>query len=193
MKDFFFGILALAFLAGCDGSSSGGLPPVTPGAVGGADIEYVGGFTGPYLPADGTCEVPAVALEGFATASGLGSFTPPKVLKYVVATSNVLWCGATLPDGSFRNIDFSQSPFKGLTCQELAADTPDAVSALSSGGDGWGFPSGPCCVMNVPAAGGYVQSTGLVCDGYAVRPDVVASLKVMCSISGVFMGWACGQ
>ena len=197
MKDFFFfstPVLAI-LLVGCDGSSDpGSLPPATSGVVGGANLEYVGGFAGPYLPADGTCEVPAIALEGFVPSSGMGGFTPPKVLKYAVATSNVLLCGTEFPDGSFSNIDFSQLPFRGLTCQELAADIPAAVSALSSVEDRSGFSLGPCCESVVPVAnsGGYVQTTGLICGGFAVRSEVVATLKVLCSISGVFMGWACG-
>jgi hypothetical protein len=179
MKNF-SGISVLVFLlAGCgDPGSADGLPPAVPGMVGGADVMYVGGIASPFLPADGTCRVPSIALEGFTPPDGIGGFTPPKVLEYVVATGDILWCGVRRIDGSFDNLDFSQPPLGGLTCQELAADTPAAVEAASS----------PCCegVSAAGDSGGYVQTAGLSC-GFA-RPD---TFKVLCSISGVFMGWAC--
>lgn len=175
MKNFFFGVLSLVLLIGCDGpGDSGGLPPTTPGVLDGENFVSVGGSTGS-LPPDGTCGVPAIAL---------GGFTPPKVLKYVVSQISILWCGAAGPtNGSFFNIDFSHPPFEGLTCQELAADTPAAVSALG----------GPCCVMYIAGSGGYVQTTGLYCGSMGAGSGFSTdTFKVLCSIGGAFMGWACG-
>jgi hypothetical protein len=202
MKNFLAMMSLAIFLSAC-GSGDDGLPSSTTGTdVYGTSVTYVGpdASTLPSLPegpvsgggcasgvlvngkcagvpAHSTCKIPDVAMH-------LPASLLPSPMKYFVSTSNVLYCGPSNVTG----IDFTQGPLKGLTCQELAADVPDALQQL---------PKTPLCVdiggFVIPSCVGCVMVTRLD-SGYFKGDSVVAGSSVegaLCSIAGEFMGWVC--
>lgn len=86
---------------------------------------------------------------------------------------------------SYKPIDFSQGDLKGLTCQELVADVSSSFYQESGG-----QLVNECCeLVNAPTVGGYVQTRGVMC---GTKQGAVISISgALCSIMGVFMGWAC--
>ena len=190
MKKTFGFLRSLVILAGLfvgcggDGDSSG-LADVIPGVgSGGSDNVMVGLISPTLLSPTGTCTIPSAA-ESWITL--------PKPMRYAVDTSNVLWCTQGIPAaGRANNIDFSAPSMKGLTCLELVSN----VSLVKEVTVGLINDAAACCSLVVPDIAsvngqsvdtGYVQSEGIGC-----APAANLQVTALCSISGVFMGWACG-
>ena len=200
MKNFFAIASLVLFLSAC-GSEDDGLPSATTGTLNGVDVTYVGPATGPSstlpvnggcssgvlvdgkctgVPSNSTCKIPDIAMQ----MPGL-----PSPMKYLVSTSNVLNCSSTTMGTNLWDQNVGQGALKGLTCQELAADTPNALQQISKTAlcvNGAGFQVSPCtcCVMVTRLDSGYFQGYGVVCGG-SVPPGA------LCSIAGEFMGWVC--
>ena len=196
MKNF-FAIASLAlFLSAC-GSEDDGLPSATTGTLNGVDVTYVGPAIGPSstLPVNGGCSS-GVLVDGKCTgvpsnstckipdaAMHLSASQMPSPMKYFVSTGNVLNCGPSAVTG----IDFTQGSLKGLTCQELAADVPDALQQLPKTPlcvdiGGFVIPSCMCGIMVTRLDTGYFK-------GYGVSCGATGTQGALCSIAGEFMGW----
>lgn len=183
MKNFFaFALLAVFFsacgsegdnmlgsdsgVAGSSGSNAFGLPNSTVAADG---TTYVG-VIGASIPWDtGSCTIPDVAKSSI-TAVFSRSF---------IAASNVLSC----PDLS------AFSDLKGLTCQEVVADVPAVAASFKKDSN---TTMRVCCeqitahlLANSYVASGYFDTLGVECGASSLIAGP------LCSISGVFMGWAC--
>ena len=200
MKNFFaFATLAslALLLSACDpaGESTLGSDAGTAGAVGGTGMAGIGGTAGSKsdglpsstITSDGTtyvgtvdvtipwdtgsCSVPAIAKSAI-TATFSRSF---------IATSNVLACPSAY---------LSQFPdLKTLTCQEIVADVPAVAENFKKDSS---TTMRVCCeiianhlVANSYVNSGYFDTKGVACGS----PSLIAG--PLCSISGVFMGWAC--
>jgi len=210
MKNF-LAIASLAiFLSAC-GSEDDGLPSATTGVVNGTDVAYVGTITSssPILPATGSCKISDAAMQMPDITVGGKKVSPlPSPMKYLVAASNILFCtwGVAEGAGTTINLDFSQGPLAGTTCQDLVSDTSDALKRIPS----MGYPMVPgsdeCCeLVSVPSGGGgYAQTEGITCGNGTASTSIIAggasgtisvrSIPIsaaLCSITGEFMGWAC--
>ena len=208
----FFALAALAILPACgdaEGAAGGGaegLPSSTTGVVNGTNLTYVGKVTStsPVLPPTGTCPIPGIAMQLPDITVGGKKVSPlPSPMKYLVATSTVLFCtwGEAEGAGTTINLDFSQGVLGGLTCQELVSDTPEALKRIPS----LAYPMVPgsdeCCELVRPNGDGYFQTEGVACgDGTGTSTTLypqdtpVTSIPIsgaLCSVTGEFMGWAC--
>lgn len=169
-----------------------GLPSSTTGTVGGTDVTYVGPATPvmPSLPVNGTCKIPDIAMH----------ISVPSPMKYFVNTGDGLYCTLGEAVSTYdpalgkwivpANLDFSQGALKGLTCQELVSDTPDALQRIPSfvsNMPSQSLQAVECCELIKVIAGGefngYAESYGVEC-GNPIS-------GALCSGTGEFMGWAC--
>jgi len=201
-------LLALASLAslslllsacGSEDGGAAGLPSSTTGVENGTDVTYVGTITSSslILPATGTCKIPDIAMKLPEITVGGKKVSPlPSPMKYLVATSNVLVCtwGVAEGAGTTINLDFSQGPLAGTTCQDLVSDTPDALQRIPSMAYPKVVDTSECCELVYAQQGGvsYVETAGVACGNGTAAP--YGSLPIsgaLCSITGEFMGWAC--
>jgi hypothetical protein len=193
MKNFLAMMSLAIFLSAC-GSGDDGLPSSTTGTIGGIDVTYVGPITPvmPSLASNGTCKIPDIAMH----------ISVPSPMRYFVNTGDNLYCtlGEAVPTYdpvqgwiAPTNLDFSQGFLKGLTCQELVSDTPDALQQIPS----FAPHAVECCEYIKRIVGGefdgYVESYGVGCsDGVAASSGLGPPISgALCSGTGEFMGWAC--
>lgn len=88
-----------------------------------------------------------------------------------LATSDVVICT--------NSPSFSQPPYNKVTCSQLAANDEADRAAF-----GIGF-SGCCVMVHRAGSSGPVSVSGVACN------DFSQPAAILCSLSGVFLGWAC--